>query len=357
MTRLARNDSGTERVRVGMIGAGFIASYHLDGLRAAGGADVRMIAGRNADKTAALAARYDIAATTADWREVIARDDLDAVVITTPDETHPEIAIAAARAGKHILLQKPMARTAEECRRIIAAVDAAGVRLQVSFMHRYFEEVVAARQLLAEGAIGRTFSMRMRNATPGPDWGAWFYSRERVGGGVVMQLGVHGIDLLRHLFGEIDALSARTALLRTERRLADGTLVHPDNEDHAFALYRFASGALASHEMNMSEVAGCDRFTLELYGEHGTLWLRSARGPLALHAPRHTGTRDWVVPPLPAQVAGARQHRAFLDIVRGDTAPDQSAADGLASVLVAEAIYRASESGREQVVGNPGAQA
>ena len=346
-----------ERVRIGMIGAGFIASYHLDGLRAAGGADVRVIAGRTPEKTAALAARFGIAATAADWRDVIARDDIDAVVITTPDDTHPEIAIAAAQAGKHMLLQKPMARTAEECRRIIAAVDAAGVRLQVSFMHRYFEEVVRARQLLVEGAIGKPYSMRMRNATPGPDWGAWFYSGERVGGGVVMQLGVHGIDLLRHLFGDIDTLSARTALLRTERTLADGTVVHPDNEDHALALYRFASGALASHEMSMSEVAGCDRFTLEIYGEQGTIWLRSARGPLAVFAPGHTGTNDWVVPPLPVQAPGARQHRHFLDIVRGDVAPDQSAADGLAGVLVAEAIYRASETGREQVVRNCGAPA
>ncbi len=241
-----------ERVRVGMIGAGFIASYHLDGLRAAGGADVRAIAGRTPQKAAALAARYGIAAAVTDWRAILARDDIDAVVITTPDDTHPEIAIAAAQAGKHILLQKPMARTPDDCRRIIAAARAAKVHLQVSFMHRYFEEVVRARELLAQGAIGRPYSLRMRNATPGPDWGAWFFSKARVGGGVVMQLGVHGIDLLRHLIGDIDALSAQTALLRTERTLADGTLVHPDNEDHALALYRFASGAIASHEMSMS---------------------------------------------------------------------------------------------------------
>ena len=340
-----------QRVRIGMIGAGFIAGYHLDGLRAAGGADVRVIAGRTPAKTAALAARHNIAATTTEWREVLGRDDIDAVVITTPDDTHPEIAIAAAAAGKHILLQKPMARTAEECRRIIAAADAAGVCLQVSFMHRYFEEVVHARQLLAEGAIGRPFSMRMRNATPGPDWGAWFYSKARVGGGVVMQLGVHGIDLLRHLFGEIESVSANTALLRTERILADGTVVHPDNEDHAFALYRFASGALATHEMSMSELAGCDRFTLEIYGERGTLWLRSGRGPLAIHAPAHTGTRDWVVPALPAREPGARHHQAFLDMVRGVVAPDGTPASGLASVLVAEAVYRSSASRREESVG------
>ncbi|MFN0159786.1 MAG: Gfo/Idh/MocA family protein, partial [Burkholderiales bacterium] len=170
-------------VGVGFIGAGFIAEYHLAGLRAAGGARLRVIAGRTLAKAAALAERFGIETTTTDWREVLARDDVDAVVITTPDDTHPEVAIAAAAAGKHILLQKPMARTAAECRRITAAARATGVCLSVSFMHRHFEEVVAARQLLADGVIGTPYAVRMRNATPGPDWGAWFFSRERVGGG------------------------------------------------------------------------------------------------------------------------------------------------------------------------------
>ena len=331
------------RVGVGIIGAGFIADYHLAGLAAAGGADVRVIAGRTPHKTAAHAGRYAIPVVVADWRAVLARDDVDAVVITTPDHTHPEIAIAAAAAGKHILLQKPMARTPDECRRIIAAAARAGVHLSVSFMHRHFEEVKLARQLLADGAIGQPYSMRMRNATPGADWGAWFYSRARVGGGVVMQLGVHGIDLLRHMFGDIVAVSASTALLRRERMLADGTTVRPDNEDHALATYRFGTDALASHEMSMSELAGCDRFTLEIYGERGTLWLRSLRGPLAIHAPAHTGTRDWQVPALPARASGERQHRAFLDIVRGDAAPDDTGVAGLESIKVAEAIYRSHE--------------
>ena len=339
-----------EPVRIGMIGAGFIAGYHLDGLRATGAAQVRVIAGRSRDKAAACAARHGIAEVATDWRTVLTRDDIDAVVITTPDDTHPEIAIAAAAAGKHILLQKPMAKSAEECRSIIAAAAVAGVHLQVSFMHRYFEEVVLARQLLADGAIGRPYSMRLRNATPGADWGAWFYQQARVGGGVVMQLGVHGIDLLRHLCGDIETVSAHTALMRTERTLVDGSVVHPDNEDHALALYRLAAGALATHEMSMSEIAGCDRFTLEIYGERGTMWLRSARGALALHAPQHTGTRDWVVPALPVRAPGARQHQAFLDMLRGDAAPDGTPADGLASVLVAEAIYRSSASRREESV-------
>ena len=340
-------------VRVGMIGAGYITGYHLDGLRMVSGAEVRIISGRTPERAAAVAARYGIAASTADWRNVLVRDDIDAVVITTPDDTHAEIATAAARAGKHIMLQKPMARTADECRQIIAAADAARVQLQVSFMHRYFEEVVQARPLLAAGAIGRPYSMRIRNATPGADWAPWFFSKALVGG-VVMQLGVHGIDLLRHLFGEIDSLSAHAALMRTERRLSDGSIVHPDNDDHAFAIYRLASGALATHEMSMSEVQGCDRFTLEIYGERGTMWLRTGRGMLALYAPDHTGKQEWVAPELPRSDPGARHHQAFVDIVRGEAAPDRSGADGLASLLVAEAIYRSQESRREVPVMHAG---
>jgi predicted dehydrogenase len=338
-------------VGIGLIGAGYIAGYHVSGLRATGGAELRVIAGRDPTRAAAAAAHYAIAESTADWRAMLARSDIEAVVVTTPDDTHEEIATAAAAAGKHILLQKPMAPTAGQCRRIVAAARAAGVRLQVSFMHRYFEEVVRARELMAEGAIGRVFSIRLRNATPGPDWNGWFYNKARVGGGVVMQLGVHGIDLLRHLFGDIESISAQTALLRTERTLADGTVVHPDNEDHALAIYRFASGAIASHEMDMSEVHGCDRFTMEIYGEHGTIWLRTMRGALAIYAPEHTGAREWVVPELPTPAFGVRQHQAFLDLVRGEAAPDGTDMDGLASVVVAEAIYRASAAGRELDIG------
>jgi len=339
-------------VRIGLIGAGYIAGYHIEGLRAAG-AEVRVISARSAERASAAALRWSIPEATGDWREVIARRDIEAVVITTPDDTHAPIAIAATQAGKHILLQKPMAPSAEDCRRIIRAADEARVHLQVSFMHRYFEEVVKARQLIAEGAIGRPLAVRMRNATPGPDWDAWFYRRERVPGGVVMQLGVHGIDLLRHMFGDITFLTSQAMLLRKERQLRDGTVVQPDNDDNALAIYRFASGMVGTHEMSMSEVQGCDRFTMEIYGDEGTIWLRTVRGPLALYALNHTGRNEWLAPELPSRAFGERHHRAFIDIVRGDAAPDATGIDGLATVLVADAIFRSSEARKEVRVPSP----
>lgn len=340
-----------DTVRVGMIGAGFIAEYHLAGLAAAGGAEVSVLAARTSERAAALARRFGIPDVVTDYRAVLDRRDVDAVVVATPDDTHEAIAVAAAAAGKAILLQKPMARTSAECRRIIAAAREAAVDLQVSFMHRHFEETVRARELLADGRLGPVLAVRMRNATPGPDWGDWFFSRERVPGGVVHQLGVHGIDLLRHLVGEIASVMGALATLRPERRLADGRTVRVENADHAHGLYRFRAGSLGSHEMSLAEVQGCDRFRLELYCAEATVWLRTERGPLAVYAPALTGSREWVVPDLPSRPLGARQHARWLDILRGRVPSDPTAEDGLATLLVSEALQRSAATGREEPVG------
>lgn len=335
-----------------MIGAGFISSYHLSGLQAAG-ADVVAISSLSEEEAPRRALEFGIPDYTTDYREILARDDVAAVVIATPDFTHREIAIAAAEAGKAILLQKPMARNSEECKEIMAAADAADVPLFVSFMHRYFEEVRKVRELLAAGALGEVYSVRQRNATPGAAWAAWFYKKENVGGGAMLQLGVHGIDLLRYLFGEIEAVRAVMALMKNERVLADGSVIKPDNEDFIIAIYRFASGMLAVHETVYNEVAGTDRFRMEVYGDKGTAWLRTDKGRLAVYAPDHLNIEGWFVPDLPLEQFGYRQHRHFLSMLRGEEPPDNSAHDGLATILVAEAAYRSAESGTWEEVARP----
>lgn len=329
---------------VGVLGAGFISDYHIAGLRAAG-AEVVSVFSQNGEKARRKADQYGIPHSCNSVDEILARNEIAAVVIATPDFTHEALAVAAAAAGKATLLQKPMAPTSAAARRIIAAAAKAGVPLVVSFMHRYFEEVVQARQILVNGALGEISMVRQRNGTPGADWAAWFYQKERVGGGVVLQLGVHGIDLLRQLFGEIAAVKAVTRLVQSERTLADGSVVEPNNEDLAIALYRFASGVIAVHEMSYNEVAGIDRFRMEIYGAAGTAWLRSERGRFALVAPAVTGEAGWVPYDLPEAPFGESHHRHFLTMVSGEAPVDASARDGLAALLVAEAIYRSAENG------------
>jgi myo-inositol 2-dehydrogenase/D-chiro-inositol 1-dehydrogenase len=333
-------------VRIGVIGAGLISVYHLDGLAAAGGAEVRVLAARSTTRAGPLARRYGIPEVATDWRAVLDRSDIDAVLIATPDATHEEIALAAAQAGKAVLLQKPMAMSLAQCRRILDGARAAGVDLQVSWMHRHFEEVVRTRELLASDKLGPVHHIRIRNATPGPHE-PWFFDPAHVAGGVVLQLGVHGIDLIRHLFGAIETVSATTATVQPERHLPGGTVISTV-EDEALASYRFASGVLGSHEMSFNETAGTDRFRLEIYCADATLLLRGARGPLAVHAPRLTGEPGWFLPALPAAPLGARQHARWLDILRGKIASDSTAEDAVAGQAVAEAIYRAAATRQEQ---------
>lgn len=330
-----------ESIGIGLIGAGFIAEYHLAGLRAAGGVVPRRVAARASPasraKAEALAHRFSIPRVDDDWRRMLDATDIDAVVIVTPDHTHEEIAIAAVAAGKSILLQKPMAGSVAACRRIIDAAQAARVDLQVSFMHRHFEEVEATRNALDEGLIGAIHGARLRNATPGPGWGDWFFDAAQVGNGVVDQLGVHGIDLALHLLGPIRDVSARLATRMPRRRLDDGRIVDVGVPDTAFATYAHDSGTVVTHEMSMTELAGCDRFRLELYGERGTIWLRSERGRLAIRAPDRFGER-WEVPPLGQAELGARHHARWLAGLAGTQACEQTALDALEGMRIVEAI-------------------
>ena len=336
-------------VNVGIIGAGFISAYHIRGLQEAG-ARVGAVAGRTLESATRRAREFGIPHGTNDYHEILNDPAIDAVVIATPDYLHMTHAIDALRAGKATLLQKPMARNSEECSQILRVAGETGTPLYVSFMHRYLEEVELLRDLLGAGALGEVHAVRQRNATPGADWAGWFYRKENVGGGVLLQLGVHGIDLLQHIFGAIESVRATTALMRPERTLADGTVVHPDAEDLVIATYRFRSGMLATHDCSYGEVAGTDRFRMEVYGDSGTAMLRTARGRLALFAPDYVGHRGWFVPEIRTERIGYRQHRHWLDMLLGVAEPDNSAVDGLASIRVAEAVYRAAETGTSEEV-------
>lgn len=332
-------------IRIGAIGAGDISQYHLDGLKSAGGCVVTAISGRNTERASTVAAKCGIAHVERDYRDLLARSDVDAVVITTPENTHEAIAVDSARAGKSILLQKPFATSLQACQRIIAAAQSAGVDLQVSFMHRHFEETRLAREVLRSGKLGSVHAARIRNATPGPQR-AWYYDPESAGGGAVAALGVHGIDLVQHLLGPVAALTAQTATMLKSRLMPDGTLVSDIKlEDQAFATYRLASGALVSHEMSTCELHGTDRFRMEVYCEKGVIELRGTRGPFAMYAPEVTGKPEWVVPETPVKAFGSRHHEHWLDILRGKLPSDATAWDALAGMHVVDAIYAASKSG------------
>jgi predicted dehydrogenase len=234
------------------------------------------------------AARYGFAAVAGDWREVAADPRVQAVSIAAPNFLHREIGVAMAEAGKHIWIEKPAGLTAADARAVAEAAGKAGVQGTVGFNYRCAPAVAAARDLIGSGEIGAVTHVRIRllsDYAAHPDGAlTWRYERERGGSGVLADLASHGVDLARHLLGEIDAVVADTAIFVPERarptgataghaRAAGGEPGQVQNEDYVCCLLRFASGARGVLEACRVSVAEQNNYGFEIHGTKGAvLW-------------------------------------------------------------------------------------
>ncbi|MEU3090682.1 Gfo/Idh/MocA family protein [Streptomyces massasporeus] len=233
------------------------------------------------------AAQFGFASTTRDWREVAADPRVRAVSITAPNFLHREIGVAMAEAGKHIWIEKPVGLTAEDAGAVADAVAEAGVQGAVGFNYRNAPAVEAARELIASGEIGTVTHVRVRLFS---DYAAhpegaltWRYERERGGSGVLGDLASHGVDLARHLLGDITSLTADTAIFLPERarpagataghsRAAGGELGPVENEDYVSCLLRFASGARGVLEACRVSVGEQNNYGFEVHGAKGAVF-------------------------------------------------------------------------------------
>jgi predicted dehydrogenase len=203
-------------LRVAMIGYGFMGSAHSVGWRQAPrmfdlpeSVEMAVVVGRSAEAVADAAAKWGWAESTTDWREVIARDDIDIVDIVTPGDSHAEIAIAALEAGKHVLCEKPLAKTVEEAEAMAQAAERAradGIRSMVGFTYRRVPAVTFLRDLIADGAIGTVQQVR---AAYRQDWLvdpemplAWRLQKEHAGSGALGDIGAHIIDMTQFVTGQ-----------------------------------------------------------------------------------------------------------------------------------------------------------
>jgi predicted dehydrogenase len=208
------------------------------------------------------ARRYGFARTTVDWVEALADPEVEAVSVTTPTDLHAEVGVAAARAGKHLWIEKPVGRDAREAAAVASAAASAGVRSTVGFNYRNAPAVVRARELIAAGHLGTVTHARFRflGDYAAHPMGAlsWRFIRAVSGSGVLGDLMSHAADLARHLLGPLEAVVADQATFIPERptpsgatshyAVATGALGPVENEDWAACLVRFASGARGSLE-------------------------------------------------------------------------------------------------------------
>lgn len=277
-----------ETLNIGLIGCGFMGRTHSNAFRQA---DIffdlerkpvlKAVCSRTAETVTAFADKWGYESTETDWQALIARDDIDLIDIASPNNTHQEIAIAAAKAGKMVMCEKPLGRSAAESQAIVDAVEAAGVNNMVWYNYRRVPAVTLAKQLIDEGKLGKIFHYRanflqdwtISSDLPQGGEALWRLDKNVAGSGVTGDLLAHCIDTAMWLNGDIDEVVGMTETFIKERQHQLTGKVEPVTiDDASLFLARFANGSLGQFEATRYARGHKALYTFEINGEHASLF-------------------------------------------------------------------------------------
>lgn len=317
-------------VRVGILTCGtIVTSGHLPAFAAQGrdAVDVTAFTSRTRATAERAATQWGSGAVVDDWREVLERDDVDAVDICSPNALHAEMAVAAARAGKHVLVEKPIAVSLAEADAMIDAAREAGVVLMAAHNVRFAAPYLAAAAAVADGRVGDVVGVRAAFGHAGPQaWApgsTWFREPDVSGGGALLDLGIHVADLLRAVtHDEVEAVSA--------------FLRRPDPagvEEAGQVAFSLRGGGVGTFHASWAARPGPDH-QLVVHGTAGSLSIERGQ---AVVRPADRGDKVVVEPPAPAPDLFA----AFVAACRGDEAPAVTGEDGRAALAIVTAAYQA----------------
>lgn len=356
--------SQQEQLRVGIIGCG-AGLFHLEGYEEEPRAKVVALAGLDTDRCQSLAKRFDVPRVFRDYQELLAEDDIDAVSIAVPNNLHAPIVIAALEAGKHVLIEKPLARNAEEGERMVAAAEKAGKHLGIVFQRRARHDIQILKEEIAAGKLGNIYYAKAwwmrRQGIPG--WGSWFTSKEAAGGGPLIDLGVHVIDMALYVLGnpKVVAVSANTySEIGTQGKgnwpIADGRFRPEENigyevEDLATAFFRLENGATLLLEASWASFTEMnDGFGVQMYGSLG-----GARIHAENYAVEDTltffhevsGTTSDSKPRLVPRKGHGPIIIGFVSAILDGTPLSPDGKEGLDRVRLIDAVYKSAELGKE----------
>jgi predicted dehydrogenase len=276
-------------LNVGMIGYGFMGRAHSNAYRKVNNffdleyrPILKAACARSADKIKPFADQWGYESVETDWRKLVERKDIDLIDICTPNNTHAEVALAAAKAGKMILCEKPLALNGAEARKMAEAVEKAGVPNMVWYNYRRVPAVTLAKQLIDEGRLGRIFHYRakfLQDWTISPELpqggtGLWRLDVQAAGSGVTGDLLAHCIDTAIWQNGPIDRVNAMTETFVKERKHnLTGKVEKVGIDDACAFLARFGNGSLATFESTRYARGHKALYTFEINGEHASiLW-------------------------------------------------------------------------------------
>ena len=337
-----------ERFRFAIVGAGVIAKVHAEAIRQHPGAELAAVSDRTLAKAQRLAGEYGADAYD-DYREMLKRPDIDVVCVCTPSGKHAEVAVAAAEAGKHVLCEKPLEIRPDRMSEMIEACRKHGVKLGCVFQRRLMPAVEITRRALREGRLGRLVManayLKYYRSQEYYDSGGWRGTRELDGGGCLMNQGVHGIDLIMHLAGEVESVFAYTGTLARNIEVEDTAVIALKFKNGAYGVIQGATSVYPGQET---------RF--ELHGDRGTIEFGD------------TGFKKWtfmgVEEPLPevedtlglastmsSQQLAVNGHLFYvgdiIDAIRHDREPLVNGEEARKPVDLVLAIYESARTGRE----------
>jgi predicted dehydrogenase len=327
-------------IRFGLIGCGGIGLLRAQALAQTEGVTLTAVNDLDAARARGVSAQYG-GAVAADWRDLLARADVDAVIVSTPPSLHTDMAVAALQAGKHVLVEKPLARTPAEGRAILQAAEQADRFAATGFNYRFYPSMLKARELLDSGLIGRLDHIRSYTGYSAADHSqAWLHDAQIMGGGALRDNGIHLIDLTCYFLGNVAQVKGfgSNAVWQFE-----------GCEDNGFALLRNAAGNIASLQASWTEWRGY-KLLVEIYGEKGCI--RAWCFPMLTHVTwadeRGGPTRSkWHVFPKTQIMEKLRSYRwvvvesfrqelqAFSRAVKGERTPLATGFDGWRALHVA----------------------
>lgn len=250
----------SKKVKVGMVGTGFVGDIHFASFKN-WVHDAEVVAVASPNHAAKFAAERGIPNSYQDYRLMLQEKDIDLIDIGVPNDIHHRIVIDAAKAGKHVIVEKPLCLTLEQADDMIEACKKAGVLLMYAEELLFAPKYVRVKTLIDEGAIGEPFLAKQSEEHPGPHM-PWFWDVNRSGGGVMLDMGCHSIEYTRWILGKPQVKSV-TAFM--------GTFVHQDRtqgEDHSYAIIEYEGGKIAMVENSWAKGGGVDD-RCEVYGKKG----------------------------------------------------------------------------------------
>ena len=341
--------------RITMLGTGLIGGFYTMALHNHRRRDrVHVAYSRSPDRAAKFAAEWGIPRHTANLEEAIRDAETDVVVVALPNHLHEEAVLAAAAAGKAVLVTKPLGRTADESLRMLQACEQADV------FHGYLEDLcytpktLKALESVRQGALGKILWARSRETHSGPH-SDWFWNKELSGGGAITDLGCHCIEIARSFIGK--------DVRPVEVSCWGDTQVHPiEAEDHAIGLVRYENGAIGQFEVSWCFRGGMD-LRDEVSGTEGTIWLNhwlrtgfemfTAAGQAGYVAEKTEGNTGWLFPV--GDECGALGYAdMFTDMfeaIDNGTAPREDLYDGYVVNAIIDACYASIQSKKWEPVG------